>query len=78
MKTYHFSITLDELLEILDARARISIFTAIGEKPLIDFKNVYELLADKELLETYGKYKVTGLVKYINITNVLIEKVYEI
>lgn len=63
---------LKDLLNILDARARVSIFTGIGELPIKEAVNVYELLADKEFINSYGKYDVTGLVSVINRTNILI------
>jgi len=66
---------LADLLNILDARANISIFTSIAEKPIKESVKVYELLADKEFIETYGKrYEVKGLVNFLHLTNILIEE----
>lgn len=67
---------LKDLLNILDARAIVSIYAGIN--PNDNIKNtfkVYELLADKEFIEAYGKREVKGLVSFINVTNILIEEV---
>lgn len=66
---------LKDLLNILDARAIVSIFTGITSNDIIkDSCKVYEILADKDFLETYGKREVKGLVSFINTTNILIEE----
>lgn len=63
---------LKDLLNILDARARVSIFTSETKAPVKDNVNVYELLADNEFINSYGKLEVSGLVSFINVTNILI------
>lgn len=63
---------LKDLLNILDARARVSIFTSETKAPVKDSVNVYELLADKEFINTYGSLEVSGLVSFIHVTNILI------
>ncbi len=69
------SFRLVDFLNILDARSNISIFTELGGLPLKESVYVYELLADKEFIETYGKrYDVKGLVSFIHVTNILIEE----
>ena len=68
---------LKDLLNILDARACVSVFTGIGDKAIIGGVSparVYELLADKEFIDTYGNRDVIGLVSFINVTNILIEE----
>ena len=67
---------LKDLLNILDARANVTVFTGITSNDSITENSVkvYELLADKEFIETYGKYNVKGLVSFINTTNILITK----
>lgn len=66
---------LKDLLNILDARARVSIYTSETKPPVKDSVNVYELLANEEFIKTYGKQEVSGLVSFINVTNILIEEV---
>lgn len=68
---------LKDLLNILDARTCVSIFT--GEKQSDRVSNtqavvVYELLADSYFIKTYGNRDVKGLVSFINVTNILIEE----
>lgn len=65
---------LKDLLNILDARTRVGIFTEIGKDAVKDCV-VYELLADKEFLDEYGNIEVTGLVSFINVTNILIGEI---
>ena len=64
---------LKDLLNILDARARVSIYTSDTTPPVKDSVNVYELLANEEFIKTYGNKEVSGLVSFINVTNILIE-----
>lgn len=68
----HF--TLKALLNILDARAYVSIYTGIGDKAIKDSVSVYELLADKDFMSTYGSYNVSGLVSFSITSNILITK----
>lgn len=63
---------LKDLLDILDARAHIDIFTS--ETEILRHAVVYELLADTEFMRTYGrKYYVAGLTVGL-ITSILITK----
>lgn len=66
------NITLKELLKVLDARANVSIFNAIGERPIKQDKKVYELLVDSDFMKIYGGNDVKGLVSFINVTNILV------
>lgn len=65
---------LKDLLNILDARARVTVFKGItaNDKVTADSVNVYELLASEDFIKTYGKREVRGLVSFINVTNILI------
>lgn len=67
---------LMDLLNILDARANVTVFTGItaDDKVSSDAVKVYELLTDDKFMESYGKQEVTGLVSFINVTNILIEE----
>ena len=65
---------LKDLLNILDARAYVSIFTGIGDDAIRESVNVYELLADSDFLKTYGDYNVSGLVCFSISSNILITK----
>lgn len=66
---------LKDLLNILDARALVSVYAGITVDDKIKSALVYELLADKEFIKTYGNKEVNGLVSFINVTNILIEEV---
>lgn len=68
----HF--TLKALLNILDARAYVSIYTGIGDDAIKNSVSVYELLADKDFMSTYGSYNVSGLVSFSITSNILITK----
>lgn len=67
---------LKDLLNILDARANVTIFTGITTEDKVskDAVKVYELLADKDFMNNYGKKDVTGLVSFMNVTHILIEE----
>lgn len=62
---------LKDLLNILDARAQVDIFTS--ETNRIATARVYILLADSEFMRTYGRYEVTGLTVGLS-TSILISK----
>lgn len=70
------SFSLKDLLNILDARARVSIFTGETKADLIKFdSNIYELLADKDFIDSYGSYNVAGVIGILgNSANILITK----
>lgn len=65
---------LKDLLNILDARARVTVFKGItaNDKVTADSVKVYELLASEDFIKTYGKREVRGLVCFIDTTNILI------
>lgn len=70
---------LKDLLNILDARTCVSIFTGEKQSDRVSYNNtqavmVYELLADSYFIKTYGNRDVKGLVSFINVTNILIEE----
>ena len=70
------SISFKDLLNILDARASISIYTGEKKEDIVKFNsNVYELLADKEFIDSYGSYSVAGFIGLLgNSANILITK----
>ena len=72
------SISVKDLLNILDARARVSIYTGEKKEDIVKFSsNIYELLADKEFIDTYGSYSVAGIIGLLgNSANILITKVH--
>ena len=67
---------LKDLLNILDARANVTVYTGITAEAKVskDAVKVYELLADNDFMNKYGKKEVKGLVSFINVTNVLIKE----
>lgn len=65
---------LVELLNILDARDIITLFTEIGGEPVKSNVKVYELLADDEFIKAHKNTEVKGLVSFINVTNILIKE----
>lgn len=65
---------LKDLLNVLDARAYVTIFVSDKEKVSKESVNVYELLADKDFMTTYGNYNVAGLISFAIDTNILITK----
>lgn len=71
----YLKITLGELLEILDARGFINVFTKVGDREnSIKFIKVYEFISEPELMRKYSSYKVIGLNVAIGSTNILIEE----
>lgn len=68
------NIRLVELLNILDARTIITLFTEIGGEPVKSNVKVYELLADDEFIKAHKNTEVKGLVGFINVTNILIKE----
>lgn len=70
------SISFKDLLNILDARAIVTVYTGIKQEDIINKSaRVYELLADKEFIDTYGSYSVAGVIGLLgNSANILIKK----
>ena len=68
------NMRLVELLNILDARTIITLFTEIGGEPVKSNVKVYELLADDEFIKAHKNTEVKGLVSFINVTNILIKE----
>ena len=63
------------LIKALDARAYISVFTGETKDDNIKFNvPVYELLADKDFIEQYEFYNVSGIVGTLNGLNIMITK----
>ena len=68
------NIRLVDLLNILDARTTVSIFTEIGKEPVKNQFKVYELLADSDFMRANKNTEVNGIVNFIHITNILIKE----
>lgn len=67
---------LSDLLNILDARTWVDIFLCEGEdkQSILRCARVYELLANDEFMQTYGRYyKVVGLTLGMS-TSIMITK----
>lgn len=69
---------LEALLEVMDARANISIFIARsdGKEELLRSTKIYGLIADNDFIGGYGDYKVIGLSITLNFISILIEEEY--
>lgn len=67
---------LKDLLDILDARANVTIYTGITAEDKVSkgTVKVYELLADNDFMNKYGKKEVKGLVSFMLCTNILIKE----
>ena len=67
---------LKDLLNILDARANVTVYTGITAEDKVskDAVKVYELLADNDFMNKYGKKEVKGLVSFMLCTNILIKE----
>ena len=67
----HVSMTLEDLLNIMDARRLVNIFSN-ADKPPIKSGYVYEILADKEFTQAHNNKPVVGLTVVLNHTAVLL------
>lgn len=70
---------LKGLLDTLDMRKHVTVFNTdlnTGKEYVIYEGAVFGLLADKELLDVYRNYDVTGL-SFGIVTNILIKKDYK-
>ena len=77
MNNAFISISFKDLLNILDARALVTVYTGIKQEDIITNHSarVYELLADKEFIDSYGSYSVAGVIGLLgNSANILITK----
>lgn len=77
MKNATILTSLDNFLDILDARANIEIHkevdnSAVHSQELLRSTKVYNLLSDMEFLGDYGSYKVVGLSVCFGIVSILI------
>lgn len=70
------NIRFKDLLNILDARSIVTVYTGNRKEDIIKYSaRVYELLADKEFIDTYGSYSVAGVIGLLgNSANILITK----
>ena len=69
------NMRLKDLINLLDAKARVTIFISETEKVTANSVKVYELLADEHFNAYYGSYNVAGLIACgFTSTNILITK----
>lgn len=67
----HVSMTLEDLLNIMDARRNIDIFSDADSYPIFT-GYVYEVLADKKFSKAHNNKPVVGLTTCLNHTAVLL------
>lgn len=74
----HINARLEDLFEFIDARAYVNIFRQRkdGKEELLRSNNLYNLLADNELIGDRSIYnaRVIGLSFTLGVTNILIEE----
>ena len=74
----HINARLEDLFEILDARAHVSIFkkTDDGKEEILRSNKLYRLLADNEFIGNRAIYnaRVIGLTVSFGVTSILIEE----
>jgi hypothetical protein len=68
--------TLEELLNVMDARANVNIFKDLGNNKdeLLRSNKIYNLISNPEFIGKYGSYDVIGLCVTLGITSILIEE----
>lgn len=68
--------TLEELLNVMDARANVNIFKDLGncKDELLRSNKIYNLISDPEFIGKYGSYKVIGLSIALGVASILIEE----
>lgn len=68
--------TLEELLNVMDARANVNIFKDLGNNKdeLLRSNKIYNLIADPEFIGNYGSYDVIGLCVTLGVVSILIEE----
>lgn len=76
MKNATILSTLEDLLNVMDARANVDIFIQLkdGKEGLLRSNKIYNLIADPEFIGKYGSYKVIGLSIALGVTSILIEE----
>ena len=76
MKNATIRTTLENLLNVMDARANVSIFVGSEESNTsVKYLKVYNFLSESELMSKYGSCKVIGLSVTCGVTSILIEEV---
>lgn len=76
MKNATIRTTLENLLNVMDARANVSIFVGSEESNTsVKYLKVYNFLSESELMSKYGSRKVIGLSVTCGVTSILIEEV---
>lgn len=76
MKNATILTTLENLLNVMDARANVEIFIQLkdGKEGLLRSNKLYNLIADPEFIGKYGSYKVIGLSIAFGVASILIEE----
>ena len=67
----HVSMTLEDLLNIMDTRRNIDLFSDADSYPIFT-GYVYEVLADKKFSKAHNNKPVVGLTTCLNHTAVLL------
>jgi hypothetical protein len=68
--------TLEDLLNVMDARANVNIFKDLGncKDELLRSNKIYNLISDPEFIGKYGSYCVIGLCVTLGVASILIEE----
>lgn len=76
MKNATIISTLEDLLNVMDARANVDIFIQLlgGKEGLLRSNKIYNLIADPEFIGKYGSYKVIGLSIALGVASILVEE----
>ena len=76
MKNATILTTLEELLNVMDARANVNIFESKenNKQDLLRSTKLYNLLPDDLFITVYGDYKVVGLSIALGVVSILIEE----
>lgn len=76
MKNATILSTLEDLLNVMDARANVDIFIQLkdGKEGLLRSNKIYNLISDPEFIGKYGSYKVIGLRVTLGVASILIEE----
>lgn len=76
MKNATILSTLEDLLNVMDARANIDIFESKenNEQDLLRSTKLYNILPDDLFMTVYGDYKVVGLSITLGVASILIEE----
>lgn len=73
--THLINTTLEQFLNVLDARTHVTVFVDDTDAPKKSNCMVYEILTDKEFIESYKFAQITSINICMGITHILVEKV---